>query len=122
MSYKLSNEVEEVLNKVPEFKGLLPVIASIEDKEKQSQNIDILLNIDSEPLDINTSHGWNQHVRRGNIKELILKGVLPTDDNLKKYQGIVNSQFEEKNENLNPYSVPVVFRGDDKKVISVGLV
>ncbi len=37
-------------------------------------------------LDINTLEGWNEMIRQYNIKELIEKGIDPTEENLKIYQ------------------------------------
>ncbi|NYB74841.1 hypothetical protein HZF24_11900 [Sedimentibacter hydroxybenzoicus DSM 7310] len=110
------NEVKQLTESIPEFKGIYPVIVTMMDYEKQSQVIDIILGIDTSPLDINTLYGWNQHVKRGNIKNLILKGILPTDDNLKKYQDEINKEVEELNKSIISQTVPVILRDTDKNI------
>jgi uncharacterized protein involved in tolerance to divalent cations len=102
-------EAKVVIDKVRELSGTYEVIANMEDKEKQSQTIEVVLNIDTSPLDINSLYGWNQHVRRENIRHLILKGIVPTEDNLKIYQNKINAELNELLKDLKPYPVPVIF-------------
>jgi uncharacterized protein involved in tolerance to divalent cations len=114
-------KAKAVIDKVKELNGTYEVIAKVEDSQKQSQTIDVILNIDTNPIDINSLYGWNEHVRRGNIKHLIIKGVVPTEENLKKYQSQVNTETNKILKNLKPYLVPVVFRNKNNKMLSRSL-
>lgn len=113
-------KAKAVIDKVRELNGTYEVIAKMDDSQKQSQTIDAILNIDTNPIDINSLYGWNEHVRRGNIKHLILKGVVPSEENLKKYQSQVNMETN-KIKNLKLYSVPVVFRDRSNKMLNRNL-
>lgn len=113
-------KAKAVIDKVRELNGTYEVIAKMDDSQKQSQTIDAILNIDTNPIDINSLYGWNEHVRRGNIKHLILKGVVPSEENLKKYQSQVNMETN-KIKNLKLYSVPVVFRDRSNKMLNRSL-
>lgn len=114
-------KVKAVIDKVRELNGSYEIIAKIEDRQKQSQTIDVILSIDTNPIDINSLYGWNQYVRRRNIRHLILQGVVPTEENLKKYQSQVNTETNKILNNLKPYSVPVVFRNKNNKMLSRSL-
>ncbi|NLD50682.1 MAG: hypothetical protein GX660_26365 [Clostridiaceae bacterium] len=114
-------KVKAVIDKVRELNGSYEIIAKIEDRQKQSQTIDVILSIDTNPIDINSLDGWNQYVRRGNVRHLILQGVVPTEENLKKYQSQVNTETNKILKNLKPYSVPVVFRNKNNKMLSRSL-
>lgn len=114
-------KAKAVIDKVRELNGTYEVIAKMDDSQKQSQTIDAILNIDTNPIDINSLYGWNQYVRRGNIRHLILQGVVPTEENLKKYQSQVNTETNKILNNLKPYSVPVVFRDRSNKMLSRSL-
>ena len=114
-------KAKAVIDKVRELNGTYEMIAKMDDSQKQTQTIDAILNIDTNPIDINSLYGWNEHVRRGNIKHLILKGVVPSEENLKKYQSQVNTETN-KIKNLKLYSVPVVFRDRSNKMLSRSLV
>lgn len=113
-------KAKAVIEKVRELNGTYEVIAKMDDSQKQSQTIDAILNIDTNPIDINSLYGWNEHVRRGNIKHLILKGVVPTEENIKNYQNKVNKSVEEMLKNIPQYSVPVIYRGHNKEILSTG--
>jgi hypothetical protein len=114
-------KAKAVIDKVRELNGTYEVIAKMDDSQKQSQTIDAILNISTNPIDINSLYGWNEHVRRGNIKHLILKGVVPSEENLKKYQSQVIKGTNEISKDLKLYSVPVVFRNKNNKTLSRSL-
>lgn len=115
-------EVKAVIDKVHELNGVYELIVNMVDKEKQTEMIDAILDIDTNLLDINSLYGWNQHVKRGNIKSLILEGTVPTEENLRKYQDKVNMEVKKLLEKLKPNPVPIIYRDENKKVISRGLV
>lgn len=111
-------EVKDVIDKVHELNGVYELIVNMVDKEKQTEMIDAILDIDTDLLDINSLYGWNQHVKRGNIKNLILEGTVPTEDNLRKYQDKVNMETNELLKNIKPYPVPIIYRNQNNGIIS----
>lgn len=64
-------------------------------------------------LDINTLEGWNEMIRQYNIKELIEKGIEPTEENIEKYE-IERLKAYEGNRNLaDTHIVPTYYYVDD---------
>lgn len=57
-------------------------------------------------LNINTLEGWNAYARENNIKELIRRGILPTEEN---YQALLQEmqQVIDRIEMINPPMVAV---------------
>jgi hypothetical protein len=111
-------EVKAVIDKVHELNGVYELIVNMVDKEKQTEMIDAILDIDTNLLDINSLYGWNQHVKRGNIKNLILEGTVPTEENLRRYQDKVNMEVKKLLEELKPNPVPIIYRNQNNEIIS----
>lgn len=58
-------------------------------------------------LSINTVEGWKDYIRVENSKDLIERGIEPTEANLEKYQLEVNALVEELKKKHPPEILPI---------------
>lgn len=60
-------------------------------------------------LSINTLEGWNDSGRVAHSRNLIERGIEPTEENLQKYQDEVNALVKELQAKYPPKPIPVMY-------------
>lgn len=64
-------------------------------------------------LDINTLEGWNEHIRQGNIKDLLEKGIEPTEKNIEEYEIERLKAYAEKGDIPDTNIIPIFYYVDN---------